>query len=155
MYSWLDASMMRFGIKGDYFSFFLKKNLDMDPKEGWNPPPTIPPKCSLSSWEQWPRAHHRYHVKGKIKGFSCSLFTQMEQFIAKTLCASQAVSSLLMMGHHGDTDKSHPPSCGASSWLRGSQPPRSGTGIFHHVHPTPEWRNISFSFASAQLESAV
>ena len=28
-----------------------KKKLDTDPKGGWNPPPTLPPKCSLSSRE--------------------------------------------------------------------------------------------------------
>lgn len=36
---------------------------------------------------------------------SCSLFTQMEKLIAKTPCASQAVHSLLAMGHHLGTDK--------------------------------------------------
>lgn len=53
MYFWLDACMMSFGIKGDFY-FFLLRKLNINPKGGWDPPPTIPPKGSLSSWEQSP-----------------------------------------------------------------------------------------------------
>lgn len=84
-------------------------------KRGWAPPPIIPPRWSQSGWEQSPQP--TTDTQGKIKGRSFSLFTQMEKFIAKALCASQAIYRLLLMGHCLDTDKSHSPSCGASNWL--------------------------------------
>lgn len=61
----------------------------------------------------------------------------MEKFTAKALCTSQAVYRLLVMGRRLDTDKSHSPSCGASSWLCRESDPEGNKRNISWCPPLP------------------
>ena len=146
MYSWLDASRVSFGIKGDFFSK-KKKKVRRGSKKGAGIHLLPSHQNALSAvGRNWPQPDPRYHVKGKIKGFSCKKKTVVQ--------AKLSLVSLWRVITETLTNPILPTLWGLQLTVRESAS-EVRKGIFHHAHSTPKWRHISSSCASARLESTV